>query len=110
MLTRKACREGKEVNPEDLSSFVVKGRWCLQGHLDPDLAEKAESGCLESLTLSQLGRMTLTQMIASHRWLLQLGDIRGAFLEAGPLEGKYRPLYARQPPGEEESRVFLMMR
>ena len=99
MLTRKACREGEEVNPDDLDSFVVKGRWCLQGHLDPDLAEKAESGCLKSPTLSQLGRMTLMQMIASHKWLLQLGDIRGAFLEAGPLEEKYRPLYARQPAG-----------
>ena len=31
--------------------------------------------------------------------MLQLGDIKGAFLEAGPLDPKYRPLYAWLPPG-----------
>lgn len=99
VLTRKACTEGAPVDPEDLSTFQVKGRWCLQGHLDPDLTEKAHSGSLKSPTLSQLGRMLLMQMISSHGWQLQLGDIKGAFLEAGPLDSKYRPLYASQPPG-----------
>ena len=99
VLTRKACVEGQEVDPQDLSTFVVKARWCLQGHLDPDLAKKAETGALKSPTLSQLGRMTLMQIIASQCWELQLGDIRGAFLEAGPMEDCYRPLYAHQPPG-----------
>ena len=28
-----------------------------------------------------------------------LGDIKGAFLEAGPLAEKFRPVYARQPEG-----------
>ena len=99
VLTRKACVEGQEVDPQDLSTFAVKARWCLQGHLDPDLAKKAETGALKSPTLSQLGRMTLMQIIASQQWVLQLGDIRGAFLEAGPMEDCYRPLYAHQPPG-----------
>lgn len=39
------------------------------------------------------------QVIASKGWDLQLGDIKGAFLEAGLLDPKYRPLYAHQPPG-----------
>ena len=39
------------------------------------------------------------QLIASHGWDLQLGDIKGAFLEAGPLPQKFRPLFARQPAG-----------
>eukprot|EP00435_Cladocopium_sp_Y103_P043787 s1055_g12.t1 len=99
VLTRKAVVEGQDVDPNDLSSFVVKGRWCLQGHLDPDLQTKAEEGLLKSPTLSQLGRMTLMQVLASKRWQLQLGDIKGAFLEAGPLEERFRPLYAHQPAG-----------
>ena len=61
--------------------------------------EKASEGLLKSPTLSQLGRMVLMQIIASQRWDLQLGDIKGAFLEAGPLENRFRPLYAHQPPG-----------
>eukprot|EP00435_Cladocopium_sp_Y103_P026818 s1587_g6.t1 len=99
VLTRKAVTEGQEVDPNDLSTFVVKGRWCLQGHLDPDLQTKAEEGMLKSPTLSQLGRMTLMQVLASKGWLLQLGDIKGAFLEAGPLEERFRPLFAHQPAG-----------
>ena len=65
-----------KVNPEDLNTFTVKGQWCLQGHLDPDLSAKAELGMLKSPTLSQLGRMCLVQTIASHKWELQLGDIK----------------------------------
>eukprot|EP00435_Cladocopium_sp_Y103_P016050 s2207_g4.t1 len=99
VLTRKPLEEGKEVDPLDCSTFLVKGRWCLQGHLDPDLNLKAESGLLKSPTLSQLGRMLLMQIIASQKWNLQLGDIKGAFLEAGPLDPKFKPLYAHQPPG-----------
>ena len=99
VLTRKPIDEGQPIDPHDPSTFTVKGRWCLQGHLDPDLTVKAESGMLKSPTLSQLGRMTLMQVIACFQWELQLGDIKGAFLEAGPLDAKFRPLYARQPPG-----------
>ena len=39
------------------------------------------------------------QTIASFGWDLQLGDIKSAFLEAGLLDEKYRPLYAKEPPG-----------
>ena len=39
------------------------------------------------------------QLIASNGWMLQLGDIKGAFLEAGPLPSQFRPLYAHQPRG-----------
>eukprot|EP00435_Cladocopium_sp_Y103_P019702 s2149_g4.t1 len=99
VLTRKPLEEGAQVNPNDCSTFTVKGRWCLQGHLDPDLDEKALTGRLQSPTLNQLSRMTLMQIIASHKWNLQLGDIKGAFLESGMIEEKYRPLYASMPPG-----------
>ena len=99
VITRKAIDEGAEIDPNDLSTFDVKGRWCLQGHLDPDLDVKALEGKLKSPTLSQLGRMLIMQILASQNWSLQLGDIKGAFLEADPLEDRFRPLYAHQPPG-----------
>ena len=48
---------------------------------------------------SPLARALILQVLASKRWVLNLGDIKGAFLEAGPLPQKYRPLYAHQPQG-----------
>ena len=99
VLTRKPIEEGAHVDPNDWSTFTVKGRWCLQGHLDPDLESKAQEGMLKSPTLSQIGRMTLMQVISSMKWDLQLGDIKGAFLEAGPLDDRFRPLFASTPAG-----------
>ena len=86
VLTPKPIVEGESADVNNPDSFTVKGRWCLQGHLDPDLQQKAEEGKLQSPTLNQMSRMLLMQLIASHRWDLQLGDIKSAFLEAGPLE------------------------
>ena len=77
----------------------IKARWCLQGHNDPDFHEKILSGECHSPTLSQLARAILLQLLVSRRWVMNLGDIKGAFLEAGPIPEKYRPLYANQPPG-----------
>ena len=87
------------VKQEEDSPARVKGRWCLQGHLDPDLAKKAAAGDLQSPTLSQVGRSVLFQTIASHKWRLRLGDIKGAFLASGELPQQYRPLYASLPQG-----------
>ena len=90
---------GKAADPNNLSHWRIKARWCLQGHLDPDLSKKASSGQLQSPTLSQMGRTVLFQLMATFRWRLQLGDVKGAFLEAGPLPKCYRPLYARLAAG-----------
>ena len=87
------------VKQEDDSAPRMKARWCLQGHLDPDLSEKAMHGDLQSPTLSQVGRNMLFQLIASHQWNMALGDIKGAFLAAGNLPQRYRPLYASLPRG-----------
>eukprot|EP00435_Cladocopium_sp_Y103_P061236 s2072_g22.t2 len=84
---------------EEDSPVKIKARWCLLGHRDPDLSTKALAGALQSPTLSQVSRSVLFQTIASKKWQLALGDIKGAFLSAGPLPEKYRPLYARLPPG-----------
>ena len=90
------------------SRFVVtrpgkedfKARWCLRGYLDPDVMELAGSGATQSPTLSQLGRMLSCQRIVSNGWDLQLGDVRGAFLEADALDREKRSLYSGLPPGE----------
>eukprot|EP00435_Cladocopium_sp_Y103_P010611 s801_g2.t1 len=99
VIVRKPSEENVPINDEDQSTYRVKSRWCLQGHLDPDLDKKVQDGLLQSPTLSQTGRMLVMQLIASHGWILQLGDIKGAFLEAGPLPEKFRPLFAKQPAG-----------
>ena len=77
----------------------IKARWCLQGHLDPDFKEKIDNGLCHSPTLSQLARALVLQVLSSKKWTMCLGDIKGAFLQAGPLQAKYRPLFARHPAG-----------
>ena len=87
------------VNKCDEEGERIKSRWCLQGHLDPDFKEKLDSGLCHSPTLHQLSRALILQLLVSNKWLLQLGDIKGAFLEAGPLNPKFAPLFAHQPAG-----------
>ena len=99
VLTRKATDDETQVDPSNLDTLSMKGRWWLQGHLDPDLDVKAQEGDLKSPTLSQMSRVCLLQLLSPFTWQLQLGDIKGAFLEAGQLEDRFRPLYAHQPPG-----------
>ena len=65
-----------------------KARLCLRGYLDPDVMELVACGSTESPKVSQLGRMLCCQMIVNNGWNLQLGDIRGAFLEADALDRK----------------------
>ena len=87
------------VKQEDDSAPRMKARWCLQGHLDPDLSEKAMQGDLQSPTLSHVGRNLIFQLLSSFRWNMSLGDVKGAFLAAGDLPQRYRPLYASLPKG-----------
>eukprot|EP00435_Cladocopium_sp_Y103_P016341 s443_g4.t1 len=117
VLTKKPLEDivenGGKADPNEPSHWKVKARWCLQGHLDPDLSSKAREGLLQSPTLSQMGRTVLFQLLSSHKWLLQLGDLKGAFLEADPLDKRYRPLYARLPagglPGAEDEQLVEIL-
>ena len=77
----------------------IKSRRCLRGYLDPDLMTKVRSGDCHSPTMSTLGRSLLFQLIVSNKWTLAMGDIKGAFLEAGPIAEKYKPLYSELPTG-----------
>ena len=61
--------------------------------------ELVGSGSTQSSTVSQLGRMLSCQMMVSNGWNLQLGVIRGVFLEADSLDRKQRPLNSSLPPG-----------
>ena len=78
----------------------LKSRWCLRGHHDPDLITKILAGKCHSPTLSQLARNLVLQLIVSHRWTMNLGDIKGAFLEADVKEqASSNPVYSELPPG-----------
>ena len=78
----------------------IKARWCLRGHHDPDLFQKVLAGKCHSPTLSQFGRSLILQMIVSHGWVMHLGDIKGAFLEANVRDKALaNPVYAELPPG-----------
>ena len=53
----------------------MKSRWCLRGHHDPDLMEKVAAGKCQSLTLAQMNKNMLLQVLASCQWEMNLGDI-----------------------------------
>ena len=89
VVTQKDDEDGKR----------LKARWCLQGHLDPDVMSKVAEGACHSPTMSQMSRALVLQILVSMKWQMCLGDIKGAFLESGPLQAKYRPLFAKQPAG-----------
>ena len=84
---------------DDEDGQRVKARLCVQGHLDPDFEAKINSGCCHSPTMSQLARALVLQTSVSKHWIMCLGDIKGASLEAGPIQKKFRPLYMHQPRG-----------
>ena len=78
----------------------IKSRWCLRGHHDPDLLQKVLAGKCHSPTLSQFGGSLILQVIVSHRWVMHLGDIKGAFLEANVRDkALLNPVFAELPPG-----------
>ena len=53
-----------------------------------------------SPTLSQTSRSIILQLIVSFKWLLSLGDIKGAFLEADVTkQTQEKPVFAEFPPG-----------
>ena len=78
VITREPIEEGGHIDPLDSKTYKVKSRWCLQGHLHPDLDTKAPTGALQSPTLSQPSRVLLMQLLASYGWDLELGDIKAS--------------------------------
>ena len=81
-------------------STKIKARLCLRGHHDPDLLQKVAAGKCHSPTLAQISRNIMLQLIVSHQWVMMLGDIKGAFLEANVKEQMLaNPVFAELPPG-----------
>lgn len=62
--------------------------------------QRVLAGKCHSPTLSQQARSIILQLIVSFGWSLNLGDIKGAFLEADVSKQKAaNPVYAELPPG-----------
>lgn len=74
----------------------MKSRWCLRDHHDPDLLEKVASRKCHSLTLAQLSKNIPLQLLVSFSWDMNLGDIKGSFLQA---DVNAKPVYSELPPG-----------
>ena len=80
-----------KVAPEHLRHITTEERM---------LAQKVLAGKCHSPTLSQFGRSLILQLLVSHQWEMNLGDIKGAFLEANVKEKALsNPVYAELPPG-----------
>jgi hypothetical protein len=90
VLTIKIGENGQE---------MVKARWVARGFKDPDALKLVYRRETSAPTVSQNARTLALQVMASMKWKIQIGDIRGAFMEADRLERPEGPLYARQPPG-----------
>ena len=82
---------------EDGAPWEAKARLCARGDLDPDSLSLQADGASIAPTLSSTGRAVLLQLIASHKWLLSLGDIKGAFLEAPNLQRAGGKLFGEGP-------------
>lgn len=82
---------------EDTQEEVVKCRLTVRGDKDPDVLNLVRKSVTNAPTISSNGKVTMLQTIASMGFTLQLGDVKGAFLEADKLERASGPLYLRQP-------------
>ena len=94
---------------------VVKARWAARGDKDPDLFTLIREGATQAPTISSNGRFTVLQVIASHRFTLQLGDVTGAFLEADQMDRSNGPLFMSGPsnlnlPGFDPEQVFEVIK
>eukprot|EP00438_Fugacium_kawagutii_P020699 Skav229155 [mRNA] locus=scaffold2275:264912:272030:- [translate_table: standard] len=85
-----------EKDQED-GTMVVKARWTARGDKDPDLLQLVRSGQTQAPTISANGRFLVMQVIASMRFVLQLGDVTGAFLESDQMDRETGSLYMDAP-------------
>ncbi|CAE7637419.1 PCSK5 [Symbiodinium sp. CCMP2592] len=83
---------GETASPETQG---LKARWCIRGYLDPALMELDTN----APTLTAEGFAVTAQLIASHRWSLQIADVEGAFLRGDRLEEARGRLFIEMPPG-----------
>ena len=94
---------------------IVKARWTARGDKDPDLFSLIREGKTQAPTISSNGRYTVLQLIASHQFKMQLGDVTGAFLEADNMIRSEGKLYMTTPttyplPGYDKDQLFEVIR
>ena len=82
---------------DDAGDEVVKARWTARGDKDPDLFSLIREGKTQSPTISTNGRYIVLQTIASCQFVMQLGDVTGAFLEADEIERSSGQLFMSAP-------------
>eukprot|EP00435_Cladocopium_sp_Y103_P015753 s1700_g3.t2 len=100
---------------EDTGEEIVKARWTARGDRDPDLFQLVREGKTQSPTISSNGRFTVLQTISSHKFVMELGDVTGAFLEADAINREAGKLYMSSPstyplPGYHPEQLFEVIR
>jgi len=102
-----------EKDQED-GTMMVKARWTARGDKDPGLFHLVRDGKTQAPTISANGRYLVMQIIASLCFILQLGDVTGAFLESDALTRDNGTLYMDTPnidlPGCEVGQLFEVIR
>ena len=79
---------------ENLEKAVLKARWVLGGHKDPDIGRFPTLAPTASVLAHNLINMVATQM----RWAVQYEDVTAAFLQGHKLPPE-REVYVRLPRG-----------
>ena len=100
---------------DEAGQDIVKARWTARGDKDPDLFSLIREGKTQAPTISSNGRYIVLQLIASHGFKMQLGDVTGAFLEADNVERSEGKLYMAMPttyplPGYDKDQLFEVVR
>ena len=95
----------KPIDPEDQKksegrTHKAKARLVVLGFMDPSLDHIQR----DSSTLNRHSKMLLLQLISSHNWTLQTFDIKAAFLQGQPQQGR---LLAIEPVPELKTAMQL---
>ncbi len=94
----KYKEENETTDPTKLTK-EAHARLAVRGCADPDLRDLGWNNQTQAPTLSAEARMLLLQLVASNGLTLSIGDVRGAFMEAPPLNRRGGKLYMSLPRG-----------
>lgn len=117
-------RTGEDVGFEIVDSRIVhtdkkeaggvraKARWCIAGYQEEKLESLVQERETDAPTPSLGSKNIVLQVTASRKWVLQMGDVKGAFLQTDDLQ---RVLYVRQPkdeplPGMKRGELVRLLR
>ena len=99
--TRRVC-------PDNPDKSEIKCRWVVKGFQDPDV-ETLER---QSPTLTADGLSCVLQLLASMKWIMNVADIEGAFLQGDEYSRDSGPIYVMLPhdtfPGLPTNTIFQL--